>query len=86
MQRELFRVNNLFSNNRTHHCQSFYYNSVLLALTGIQIRQHRSGQIALNGNPVRASNLMIMVTVLGHDWYDVIRLINRHLFREYFFF
>ena len=86
MQRELFQVCNLFSNNRTHHCQNFYYNSVLIALTGIQIRQHRSGQVALNGNPVRASNLMIMVTVLGHDWYDAIRLINRHLFCEYFCF
>ena len=72
------------NSNRTHHCQS-YYDFVLIALTGIQIRQHRSGQIVLNENHVRTENLMKMVTVFGRDWYEALRSVNRHLFREYVF-
>ena len=75
----------LFNNNRIHHYQNFCHNFVLLALTGIQIRQHRSGQIVLNENHVRSNNLMLIVTVLGRDWYDTIRFVNRHLYCKYFF-
>ena len=83
-QEALSQVNILFNNNHIRRCQNFYHNFVLLALTGIQIRQHRSGQVVLNENHVRSSNLMVIVTVLGRDWYDTIRFVNRHLYCKYF--
>ena len=77
-----FMVCVFINNNRTRHYPVEFHNFVL-ALTGIQTRDHCSGSKALNDNRVRNVLVCELVTVLSFNWYEGLRAVNRHLLCKY---